>query len=68
VNGYEPRDWIDRASRLVMQLGLPTVFAAVLLWFVLWKLGSTLDAMVIEMQAQTQTLIAIQQHIVERDR
>jgi hypothetical protein len=67
LNEFEQRDWIDRASRLVMQLGLPTVFAAVLLWFVLWKLDGTLTALTVETRSQTQTLDAILQHVVDRE-
>ena len=67
MNGIEPRDGIDRYVRLITQLGLPTVCAGVLLWWVLMRLSGVLDAMVVEMRQQTQTLGAIQQHIVERD-
>jgi hypothetical protein len=59
-----PAGWVQA----IKQLGLPTVFAAVLLWFVLWKLSGTFDVVVAELRQQTQTLRAMQEHIEERDR
>jgi hypothetical protein len=65
-NGTPTGDLIDRASRVILQLGLPTVFAAVLLWFVLSKLATSLDAMVDSMQHQTAALVEMQQRFSQR--
>lgn len=54
-------DWIDKASKAVLTLGIPTLFACVLLWWVLTKLAGTMDAMVVQLQNQTQVLRDVQQ-------
>lgn len=47
-----PNGWV----KLVTQLGIPTVLAAVLLWFVMTRLMGALDRIVAEMDAQTAAL------------
>lgn len=58
---------LDRWARLVMQLGVPTVFAGVLLWFVLTKVATVLDAIVMQMTQQTQALQNLESHISARE-
>jgi hypothetical protein len=57
ANGTDP---VERWSRVILQLGLPTVFAAVLLWFVLARLLTILDAMVVDLRAQTHAMKTIE--------
>ena len=59
---------VDRWTRVVQTLGIPTVFACALLWFLLTRFSSALDHVVVEMQAQTKVLTDIQNEIIQRDR
>lgn len=61
-------DTIERMAKVVVQLGLSTVFAAVLLWWVLTRLSAGLDQVVVEMHTQTQKLSDIQNHVIARDK
>ena len=49
--------WVDIVTRLVVQLGFPTVIAGVLLWFVLVRVDGTLK--MIQEQEDTRTKIAM---------
>jgi hypothetical protein len=51
---------LDRWARIVTQLGLPTVVAGVLLWFVLSRLLHILDVMVADLKAQTHAIQTIE--------
>ena len=60
-------DWIERVAKIIVQLGMSAAFAIVLLWFVLTKVTAALDGVVSEMHRQTETLIDIEKHVIERD-
>ena len=57
---------IDRWSRVILQLGLPTVFAVVLLWFVLSRLLNILDVMVADLRAQTHAIKTIERLLEDK--
>jgi hypothetical protein len=59
-------DSLDRWSRIILQLGLPTVFAVVLLWFVLARLLNVLDSMMVDLRAQTHAIKTIERIIEEK--
>lgn len=52
--------WIQPMATLVTQLGVPTVLTGVLLWFVLFKMGGTLDHIIDEEDARTRIVQAMQ--------
>jgi F0F1-type ATP synthase membrane subunit b/b' len=47
--------WVDVATRAITQVGFPVVIAGVLLWFVLGKFQSNMEAITTRMQDNTQT-------------
>jgi hypothetical protein len=51
-------NWIDAASRLVVQVGFPVVVAGILLWFVLGKFQGNMNAITTRMETNA--------HAVER--
>ena len=53
IPGYA---WVDTAARLVTTVGVPTVFAAYLLWFVTTRVGATLEVIEANEQARTKML------------
>jgi len=67
--------WVDTVSRLVIQVGFPTVMAGVLLWWMLTRFDTViarmehnaqmLDAFVAEMRAQTVEIKAQTQAVTE---
>lgn len=52
-NGMEGN---GRWVKLVTQLGVPTVLAAVLLWFIMTRMMAVFDKITAEMDAQTAAL------------
>lgn len=48
--------WLAPIATLITQVGVPTVFAGVLLWFVLTRVGSTLDTIEANEAARTKLL------------
>lgn len=59
---------LDRWARIITQLGLPTVIAGVLLWFLLARLVTILDAMVVDLKAQTQAMRTIERLLEAKER
>jgi len=70
-----PGGWVDTVSKLVIQVGFPTVMAGVLLWWMLTRFdvviarmehnAGVLDAFVAEMRAQTIEIKAQTQAVTE---
>jgi len=70
-----PGGWVDTVSKLVIQVGFPTVMAGVLLWWMLTRFDTViarmehnaevLDAFVAEMRAQTVEIKAQTQAVTE---
>jgi hypothetical protein len=52
--------WVTTAVQVTTQVGVPTVFAGVLLWFVLSSIGTTMSKIVEEEKARTATLVSMQ--------
>jgi hypothetical protein len=57
---------LERWSRVILQLGVPTVFAVALLWFVLARLLNVLDSMMADLRAQTHAIKTIERIIEEK--
>ena len=51
--------WLQPMAQLITTLGVPTVFAVVLLWFVLGKFEGNMDAITTRMADNTQTARAL---------
>lgn len=49
-----PTSWVDTASRVVVQVGFPTVVAGVLLWFLLTKFQDNMNSITTRMSSNTQ--------------
>jgi hypothetical protein len=60
-------DPLDRWSKMILQLGLPTVFAAVLL-VCLVRLLHVLDVMVTDLRAQTQAIQTIERLLESQEK
>jgi len=70
-----PTGWVDTVTKLVIQVGFPTVMAGVLLWWMLTRFDTViarmehnaqvLDAFVAEMRAQTVEIKAQTQAVTE---
>jgi|SRR5262245_17354719 len=48
--------WIDTLSRVIVQVGFPTVVAGVLLWFLLTKFVDSMDAIADRMEANAKAV------------
>lgn len=60
--------WTEKYSKLIMQLGIPTVLSGVLLWFLLFRLIAILDAIVLDVRHQTHVLDKLNEAIEQRQR
>ena len=58
-------DRLTRYGQLVMQIGVPTVFAGVLLWFIITRLLANLDLMNVEMRNQTKLIEHVESLIAD---
>jgi len=56
--------WLGSAVQVTTQVGVPTVFAGVLLWFVLTRVGGTLDMMQKAEEDRVRILAAMQDTLV----
>jgi hypothetical protein len=56
--------WLNPLVTITTQLGVPTVFAGVLLWFVLFKVGGTLDKIEQNELDRTKLLATMQEAVV----
>jgi len=56
--------WLDPFLQIATQLGVPTVFAGVLLWFVLFKVGGTLENIEDNEIQRTKLLTSMQETFV----
>jgi len=56
--------WLAPLVSVTTQLGVPTVFAAVLLWFVLFKVGGTLEKIEQNELDRTKLLVSMQEAFV----
>jgi len=56
--------WLAPLISVTTQLGVPTVFAGILLWFVLFRLGATLDNIEDNEIKRTQLLTSMQEQFV----
>jgi hypothetical protein len=56
ANGTSPPlpGWVGQIVGVTTQLGVPTVLAGVLLWFVLFRMGGTLDVIMKEEDNRTR--------------
>ena len=51
-----PGGWIDAASRVIVQVGFPTVVAGVLLWFLLTKFTDNMNDIAHRMEANAKAV------------
>lgn len=51
-----PVGWVDVAARLVVQVGFPIVVAAVLLWFLLTRFQTNMDAITRRMEHNAEVV------------
>ena len=58
-NGSLP-GWLQPLVTVTTQVGVPTVVAGVLLWFVLFKMGGTLDMIMHQEEDRTRIVAAMQ--------
>lgn len=56
--------WLTPVVQVTTQFGVPTVFAAVLLWFVLTRVGGTLDQMQKADDDRVKILAAMQDNLI----
>jgi hypothetical protein len=56
--------WLSLAMQAVTTVGVPTVFAGVLLWFVLTRVGDTLKNISEEEENRTRMLAAMQDTVI----
>src|SRR5262245_22323625 len=56
--------WVDIVTRLVVQLGFPTVIAGVLLWFVLVRVDGTLKMIQEQEDTRTKLTLAMQEKVI----
>jgi hypothetical protein len=56
--------WLAPLVTITTQLGVPTVFAGVLLWFVLFKVGGTLEKIEDNELERTKLLVNMQELFV----
>ena len=64
-NGRDLPGWLGPIVTVTTQLGVPTVLAGVLLWFVLFKMGGTLDMMMHEEEDRTRIVSAMQDSFIK---
>lgn len=64
----EGNGWIEKYSKLITTLGIPTVLSGILLWFVLFRLIVILDAIVVDVKHQTHVLDRLNEAIEQRQR
>jgi|SRR5215813_1011175 len=57
--------WLQPLLTLITQVGVPTVIAGVLLWFVLFRLDSTLHIIEHAESDRTALLISMQDNVVK---
>jgi hypothetical protein len=57
--------WLQPVVQLTTTLGLPTVFAGVLLWFVLSRVGTAMERIEHNEVLRTQLLTAIQTSFIQ---
>ena len=57
-NGAAGGGWIDAAARVIVQVGFPTVVAAVLLWFLLTKFVDSMEAIAERMEHNAKAVEA----------
>lgn len=56
--------WLGQVVQVTTQVGVPTVFAAVLLWFVLTRVDTSLKTINENEEARTRMLAAMQDTLV----
>jgi hypothetical protein len=56
--------WTGSAATLVTQVGVPTVVAGVLLWFVLFRLDTTMNQIEVAEQERIKILMSMQDTLV----
>lgn len=56
--------WLGSVVQVTTQVGVPTVFAGVLLWFVLFKVGATLEVIEQGEEERTKIIAAMQDTLV----
>ena len=56
--------WLTPLISITTQLGVPTVFAGVLLWFVLFKVGGALESIEQHEIDRTKILLSMQETFV----
>lgn len=56
--------WLGSAVQVTTQVGVPTVFAAVLLWFVLMKVGGALESIEKNEEDRTRIVAAMQDSFI----
>lgn len=56
--------WTGSAATLVTQVGVPTVVAGVLLWFVLFRLDTTLNQIEVAEQERIKILMSMQATLI----
>jgi hypothetical protein len=63
-NSQQLPGWTGSAATLVTQVGVPTVVAGVLLWFVLFRLDTTLNQIEVAEQERIRILMSMQDTLV----
>lgn len=56
--------WLGSAVQVTTQVGVPTVFAAVLLWFLLTRMDTTMRVIQTEEENRTKIVAAMQDTLV----
>src|SRR5262245_45753089 len=57
--------WIGYVGTLISQVGVPTVFAGVLVWFLLTRVGGTLEHIEESEEARTKILTELQVKVLD---
>lgn len=73
ANGTAPSSqplpgWLGPIVQVTTQVGVPTVIAGVLLWFVLFKMGGTLDMIQHQEEDRTRIVKAMQESFLASQR
>lgn len=64
MSDVQQPSWLAPLVSVTTQLGVPTVFAGVLLWFVLFKVGATLETIEQNEIDRTKLLLSMQESFV----
>lgn len=57
--------WLGSAVQVTTQVGVPTVFAGILLWFVLFRMDATLKVIEQSEDARTKLITTVQESLAE---